>query len=118
MLKKIFIVLVVFGGGNEYMVFILEEIDGIIVVYNYFEEIDIFVNRDFLVCVDKMMGVFWFYINGIVIGGYIGLMIWVEVVKWVGSFDYVVLMDVFKIDIEWVGLSGKMVLEVKIWSII
>lgn len=118
MLKKIPIVSVVFGGGNEHMVLTPEETDGIIVAYNYFEEIDTPANRDFLARADKTMGASRPYINGIAIGGYTGPMIWAEAVKRAGSFDYAALMDALKTDIEWAGPSGKMVLEAKTRSTI
>jgi len=48
MLHKTPIVSIVFAGGNEHAVLTPEETDGIIVAYNYFEEIDTPENKVFL----------------------------------------------------------------------
>lgn len=111
MLHKIPIVSVVFGGGNEHMVLTPDETDGIIVAYNYFEELDTPENKAFLERFNAAVGKDRPYINGIAIGGYIGPMIWAEAVKKAGSFARDPLMAAFADNIEWKGPSGRMVVE-------
>ena len=76
-----------FAGGNEHAVLTPEETDGIIVAYNYFEEIDTPENKAFLKRVAASAGPDHPYVNGIAIGGYTGPMIWAEAVKKAGSFE-------------------------------
>ena len=81
MLHKVPIVSIVFAGGNEHTVLTPEETDGIVVAYNYFEEIDTPDNKAFLKRVTATAGPDHPYVNGIAIGGYTGPMIWAEAVK-------------------------------------
>jgi urea transport system substrate-binding protein len=111
MLHKIPIVSVVFGGGNEHMVLTPEETDGIVVAYNYFEELDTPENKAFLDRINAAVGTNRPYINGIAIGGYVGPMIWAEAVKKAGSFERDALMAAFAHNLEWSGPSGRMVVE-------
>jgi branched-chain amino acid transport system substrate-binding protein len=64
MLHKTPIVSIVFGGGNEHAVLTPEETDGIIVAYNYFEEIDTPENKAFLKRVAASAGPDHPYVNG------------------------------------------------------
>src|SRR5262249_22561197 len=86
MLKKIQIVSVVFGGGQEHMILTPEESDGVIAAYNYFQELDTPENKEFIKRFEASVGTVHPYINGIAIGGYNGPMLWAEAVKKAGSF--------------------------------
>ena len=81
MLHKIPIVSVVFAGGNEHHVLTPNETDGIVVAYNYFQELDTPENKAFLDRFRASVGANHPYINGIAIGGYTGPIIWAEAVK-------------------------------------
>jgi urea transport system substrate-binding protein len=116
MLHKIPIVSIVFAGGNEHMVLTPEETDGIIVAYNYFEELDTPENKAFLNRVDAAAGADHPYVNGIAIGGYNGPMIWAEAVKKAGSFERGALMAAVADGIQWSGPGGQMVLDGKTHS--
>jgi urea transport system substrate-binding protein len=111
MLHKIPIVSVVFAGGNEHMVLTPEETDGIIVAYNYFQELDTPENKAFLKRFVASVGGDHPYINGIAIGGYNGPMIWAEAVRRAGSFERDALMAAVAKNIEWTGPSGRMVMD-------
>lgn len=111
MLDRIPIVSVVFAGGNEHMVLTPEETNGIIVAYNYFQELDTSVNADFLARLRAFAGEDHPYVNGIAIGGYVGPMIWAEAVRKAGSFERDALMEAVADGIEWSGPSGRMVLD-------
>jgi urea transport system substrate-binding protein len=116
MLHKIPIVSIVFAGGNEHMVLTPEETDGVIVAYNYFEELDTPENKAFLNRVDAAAGADHPYVNGIAIGGYNGPMIWAEAVKKAGSFERGALMAAVADGIQWSGPGGQMVLDGKTHS--
>jgi urea transport system substrate-binding protein len=116
MLHKIPIVSIVFAGGNEHMVLTPEETDGIIVAYNYFQELDAPENKAFLKRVEAAAGADHPYVNGIAIGGYNGPMIWAEAVKKAGSFERGALMAAVAQGIEWNGPGGRMVLDGKTHS--
>ena len=116
MLHKIPIVSIVFAGGNEHTVLTPEETDGIIVAYNYFQELDTPENKAFLARVEAGAGADHPYVNGIAIGGYNGPMIWAEAVKKAGSFEREALMAAVAQGIEWNGPGGRMVLDGKTHS--
>ncbi len=116
MLHKTPIVSIVFAGGNEHMVLTPEETDGIIVAYNYFQELDAPENKVFLKRVEAAAGADHPYVNGIAIGGYNGPMIWAEAVKKAGSFERGALMAAVAQGIEWNGPGGQMVLDGKTHS--
>jgi urea transport system substrate-binding protein len=116
MLHKIPIVSVVFAGGNEHMVLTPEETDGIVVAYNYFQELDTPANQAFLKRFEAAVGKDHPYINGIAIGGYNGPMIWAQAVKKAGSFARDAVMGAFAPGIEWDGPGGKMITDGKTHS--
>jgi branched-chain amino acid transport system substrate-binding protein len=116
MLHKIPIVSIVFAGGNEHMVLTPEETDGIIVAYNYFQELETPANKAFLARIAASAGADHPYVNGIAIGGYNGPMIWAEAVRKAGSFERDALMDAVAGGIEWNGPGGRMVLDGKTHS--
>ncbi len=116
MLHKIPIVSIVFAGGNEHMVLTPEETDGIIVAYNYFQEIDTPENKAFLERIAASAGADHPYVNGIAIGGYTGPMLWAAAVRKAGSFERDKLMEAVATGIEWNGPSGRMVLDGKTHS--
>ncbi|MFZ5782132.1 MAG: ABC transporter substrate-binding protein [Pseudomonadota bacterium] len=111
MLHKIPIVSVVFAGGNEHMVLTPEETDGIIVAYNYFQELDTPENKAFLKRLEASVGGNHPYVNGIAIGGYTGPMIWAEAVRKAGSFEREKVMAAFADNVEWTGPSGRMITD-------
>lgn len=78
MLKKIPVISIVFGAGNEHEVLAPEESDGVIVAYNYFQELDTPKNQEFLAKLDVSVGKARPYINGDAFGGYSGVMLWAE----------------------------------------
>jgi branched-chain amino acid transport system substrate-binding protein len=86
MQKKIPIVSIVFGGGEEHEILTPEESNGVIAAYNYFQELDTPRNRAFVEKLDASVGKNHPYVNGIAIGGYTGVMLWAEAVKKAGSF--------------------------------
>ncbi|WP_459603833.1 urea ABC transporter substrate-binding protein [Bradyrhizobium sp. 5.13L] len=106
MLKKIPIISIVFAAGNEHEVLPPEETDGIIVAYNYFQELDTPKNKDFLGKVEAVAGKNHPYINGEVFGGYSGVMLWAEAVKRAGSFEREAVLAAFEGGIRWDGPAG------------
>lgn len=106
MLKKIPIVSIVFAAGNEHMVLSPDETDGIIVAYNYFQELDTPKNREFLARVKAVAGKDHPYINGEVFGGYSGVMLWAEAVKRAGSVERDAVMTALESGIRWDGPAG------------
>jgi len=116
MLKKIPIVSVVFGGGQEHMILTPEESDGVIAAYNYFQELDTPENKEFIKRFEASVGTDHPYINGIAIGGYNGPMLWAEAVKKAGSFNRDDVMAALADNIEWTGPGGKMILDGKTHS--
>jgi branched-chain amino acid transport system substrate-binding protein len=116
MLKKIPIVSVVFGGGQEHEILNPDESDGVIAAFNYFQELDTPDNHAFLKRFEASAGTDHPYINGIAIGGYNGPMIWAEAVKKAGSFERDAVMAALIGNIEWTGPGGRMVTDGKTHS--
>ncbi|WP_413992267.1 ABC transporter substrate-binding protein [Labrys okinawensis] len=108
MLKKIPIISIVFGCGNEHEVLSPDESDGITVAYNYFQELDTPKNKEFLAKVEALAGKERPYINGDAFGGYSGVMLWAEAVKRAQSFERDAVMAAFESKIRWDGPAGVM----------
>lgn len=108
MLKKIPIISIVFGCGNEHQVLSPEESDGITVAYNYFQELDTPKNKEFLAKVEAATGRNHPYINGDAFGGYSGVMLWAEGVKRAGRFERAAVMAALESGIRWDGPGGVM----------
>lgn len=111
MLKKIPIISIVFGGGQEHEILTPEESDGVIAAYNYFQELDTPQNKAFITALEASVGKEHPYVNGIAIGGYNGVMIWAEAVKKAGSFDRDAVIAAFESGIAWEGPGGLMVTD-------
>lgn len=111
MLKKIPIISIVFGGGQEHEILTPEESDGVIAAYNYFQELDTPQNKAFITALEASVGKEHPYVNGIAIGGYNGVMIWAEAVKKAGSFDRDAVIGAFESGISWEGPGGLMVTD-------
>ncbi len=111
MLKKIPIISIVFGGGQEHEILTPEESDGVIAAYNYFQELDTPQNKAFITALEASVGKQHPYVNGIAIGGYNGVMIWAEAVKKAGSFDRDAVIAAFESGISWEGPGGLMVTD-------
>ncbi|UVO30660.1 ABC transporter substrate-binding protein [Bradyrhizobium arachidis] len=111
MLKKIPIVSIIFGGGQEHEILAPEETNGIYAAYNYFQELDTPRNRAFLARFAQAMGQNHAYINGEAIGGYNTVMLWAEAVKRANSFDRDAVMKAWETGITWEGPGGKMVTD-------
>ncbi|MFB6464053.1 ABC transporter substrate-binding protein [Bradyrhizobium tunisiense] len=108
MLKKIPIITIVFAAGNEHKVLPPEETDGITVACNYFQELDTPKDKEFLSKVEAVAGKNHPYINGEVVGGYSGVMLWAEAVKRAGSFERDAVLAAFEYGIRWDGPAGVM----------
>lgn len=108
MLKKIPIISIVFAAGNEHEVLSPEETDGVIVAYNYFQELDTPKNKEFLAKVEVLAGKNHPYINGEVFGGYSGVMLWAEAVKRAGSLERDAVLAALESGIRWDGPAGVM----------
>ncbi|WP_179880076.1 urea ABC transporter substrate-binding protein [Bradyrhizobium ottawaense] len=108
MLNKIPIISIVFAAGNEHEVLAPEETDGVIVAYNYFQELDTPRNKEFLAKVEAVAGKNHPYINGEVFGGYSGVMLWAEAVKRAGSFERQAVLAALESGIRWEGPAGVM----------
>lgn len=111
MSKKIPIISIVFGGGQEHEILTPEESNGVIAAYNYFQELDTPRNKTFIKKFEASVGKKHPYINGIAIGGYNGVMLWAEAVKKAGSFERDKVMAAFETGISWEGPGGLMVTD-------
>ena len=100
-----------FGGGNEHIVLAAEESDGMLVSYNYFQELDTPVNKAFVARWQKRFGADYPYITELAVGTYQGFMLWAEAVKKANSSDRLKVIDALKGGLSVSGPSGKVIVD-------
>jgi urea transport system substrate-binding protein len=100
-----------FGGGNEHIVLAAEESDGMLVSYNYFQELDTPVNKAFVARWQKRFGADYPYITELAVGTYQGFMLWADAVKKANSSDRLKVIDALKGGLSVSGPSGKVTVD-------
>ena len=100
-----------FGGGNEHIVLAAEESDGMLVSYNYFQELDTPDNKAFVARWQKRFGADYPYITELAVGTYQGFMLWAEAVKKANSSERLKVIDALKGGLSVSGPSGKVVVD-------
>ena len=78
-----------FAVGNEHIVLSPEECDGMLVCYNYFQDLKNPVNEAFVAKFQKRFGADYPNITELAMGTYQGFKLWAEGVKKAGSLDRV-----------------------------
>ncbi|HLG87751.1 MAG TPA: transporter substrate-binding protein [Alphaproteobacteria bacterium] len=111
MTKKIPIASTTFALGNEHIVLSPEEANGIVVAYNYFQELDTPINKAFVERFHKRFGADYPYITGLAVGTYQGFLLWAEAVKQAKSTDRMKVIEVLEKGISVVAPSGKVTID-------
>jgi branched-chain amino acid transport system substrate-binding protein len=108
---KIPIMSTTFGGSNEQMVLTNEESDGIVVAYNYVEDIDTPANKDFLRRFRAKLGADYPPVTDLTMSSYLGVLQWAEGVKKAGTIDRDKVIEALESGLTIDGPSGKIAID-------
>jgi urea transport system substrate-binding protein len=108
---KIPIASTTFAGANDQLVLTAEESNGIIVAYNYIEEIDNPVNKDFLKRFRAKFGADYPPITDLAMSSYQGMYLWYAGVKKAGTLDREKVIEALETGISIDGPSGKVTID-------
>lgn len=111
MAKQIPIASTTFGLGNEHIVLAPEEANGIVVCYNYFQELNTPINTAFVERFHKRFGANYPYITGLAVGTYQGFQLWAEAVKQAKSVDRLKVIETLEKGTVVAAPSGKVTVD-------
>ena len=111
MARKIPMASTTFALGNEHIVLSPEEANGIVVAYNYFQELDNPVNKAFVERFHKKYGADYPYITGLAVGTYQGFYLWAEAVKQANSIDRIKVTEALEKGLSINAPSGKVTID-------
>jgi urea transport system substrate-binding protein len=100
-----------FGVGNEHIVLSPQESDGILVCYNYFQDLKTPVNEAFVARFHKRFGADYPYITELAMSTYQGFHLWAEAVKRAGSVDRMKVIETLETGISIDAPSGKVTID-------
>jgi urea transport system substrate-binding protein len=111
MKKQIPIASQTFGEGGEIVRMPPDVADGIVVCYNYLDEIDTPANKDFLARFTKRYGTDYGYIGDLAMSEYQGVMLWADAVRKAGSVDRDPVIKALETGLSITGPSGKITVD-------
>jgi urea transport system substrate-binding protein len=100
-----------FAVGNEHIVLSPEECDGMLVCYNYFQDLKNPVNEAFVAAFHKRFGADYPNITELAMGTYQGFRLWAEAVKKAGSVDRLKVIEALETGISIDAPSGKVTID-------
>ena len=100
-----------FAVGNEHIVLSPEECDGMLVCYNYFQDLKNPVNEKFVGSFLKRFGADYPNITELAMGTYQGFWLWAEAVKKAGSIDRLKVVEALETGISIDAPSGKVTID-------
>ncbi len=100
-----------FAVGNEHIVLSPEECDGMLVCYNYFQDLKNPVNEAFVAGFHKRFGADYPNITELAMGTYQGFRLWAEGVKKAGSVDRIKVIEALETGISIDAPSGKVTID-------
>jgi len=100
-----------FAVGNEHIVLSPEECDGMLVCYNYFQDLKNPVNEAFVTAFHKRFGADYPNITELAMGTYQGFRLWAEAVKKAGSVDRIKVIEALETGISIDAPSGKVTID-------
>ncbi len=111
MTQKIPMASTTFALGNEHIVLSSEEANGIVVAYNYFQELSTPENKAFVERFHKRFGADYPYITGLAVGTYQGFLLWAEGVRQAKSVDRLKVIEALEKGISVSAPSGKVTID-------
>jgi urea transport system substrate-binding protein len=100
-----------FAVGNEHIVLSPEECDGMLICYNYFQDLKNPVNEAFVTAFHKRFGADYPNITELAMGTYQGFRLWAEAVKKAGSVDRIKVIEALETGISIDAPSGKVTID-------
>jgi urea transport system substrate-binding protein len=100
-----------FAVGNEHIVLSPEECNGMLICYNYFENVKNKVNADFLDRFHKRFGADYPNVTELAMGTYQGFWLWAAAVKKANSIDRMKVTEALESGISIDAPSGKVTID-------
>jgi branched-chain amino acid transport system substrate-binding protein len=100
-----------FAVGNEHIVLSPEECNGMLVCYNYFQDLKNKANETFVAAFHKRFGADYPNVTELAMGTYQGFKIWAEAVKKAGSVDRLKVIEALETGISIDAPSGKVTID-------
>jgi branched-chain amino acid transport system substrate-binding protein len=100
-----------FAVGNEHIVLSPEECNGMLICYNYFQDLKNPVNQAFVASFHKRFGADYPNITELAMGTYQGFRLWAEGVKKAGSIDRMKVIEALETGISIDAPSGKVTID-------
>ena len=109
--KRIPLASTTFGLGNEQDILSLDETDGFMVAFNYFEELSNPSNVRFKERFSKRFGANRSHVSSQSMGTYQGFHVWAEAVKKAGTLDRMKVIEALEAGVAIDGPSGKVTVD-------
>jgi branched-chain amino acid transport system substrate-binding protein len=100
-----------FAVGNEHIVLSPEECNGMLVCYNYFQDLKNKTNETFVAAFHKRFGADYPNVTELAMGTYQGFRLWAEAVKKAGSVDRMKVIEALETGIGIDAPSGKVTID-------
>ena len=100
-----------FAVGNEHIVLSPEECNGMLICYNYFQDLQNKTNEAFVERFHKRFGADYPNITELAMGTYQGFRLWAEAVKKAGSVDRMKVIEALETGISIEAPSGKVTID-------
>ncbi|GLR88552.1 urea ABC transporter substrate-binding protein [Bradyrhizobium iriomotense] len=100
-----------FAVGNEHIVLSPDECNGMLICYNYFQDLKNPVNEKFVASFLKRFGADYPNITELAMGTYQGFRLWAEAVKKAGSIDRMKVIEALETGISIDAPSGKVTID-------
>ena len=100
-----------FAVGNEHIVLSPDECNGMLVCYNYFQDLKNKANETFVAAFHKRFGADYPNVTELAMGTYQGFRIWAEAVKKAGSIDRIKVIEALETGISIDAPSGKVTID-------
>jgi branched-chain amino acid transport system substrate-binding protein len=100
-----------FAVGNEHIVLSPDECNGMLVCYNYFQDLKNKANETFVAAFHKRFGADYPNVTELAMGTYQGFRLWAEAVKKAGSIDRLKVIEALETGISIDAPSGKVTID-------
>jgi urea transport system substrate-binding protein len=100
-----------FAVGNEHIVLSPDECNGMLVCYNYFQDLKNKTNETFVAAFHKRFGADYPNVTELAMGTYQGFRLWAEAVKKAGSIDRMKVIEALETGISIDAPSGKVTID-------
>jgi branched-chain amino acid transport system substrate-binding protein len=100
-----------FAVGNEHIVLSPEECNGMLICYNYFQDLKNKVNQEFVARFHKRFGADYPNITELAMGTYQGFWLWAEAVKKAKTVDRMKVIEALETGISIDAPSGKVTID-------